>query len=627
MSKKKITIIAIIAVVLNLAALLFIFIYLDRKQAQEIAAAQTTQEVADSAKTTQAPAKGGVVSKLIQDIKKREKDAKAKLEARKKLLLRNDTLKARSMPAHQAHALQHELKKSPLLKGAEKEWDKVQDIVHSASTKLRGKYDLDPQMHVFGWHPYWMGTAYKSYNYSLLSTIAYFSYELDPATGEYISIHDWMTTSLVDSATSHYCNILLTVSCFGQSNLSQFLNDTLAQHTFAATILPLLTQRNASGINIDFEGIASDDRDAFTAFVARTRELFIAEDPSLMITMAIPAVDWHRAYDLAALEPYVDHFVIMGYDYYSTASETAGPVSPLRSGEKWWQYNIERSVNAYLEQVTASKLLLGLPYYGTEWVTESAATPSRKKHFSGHRPYRELKHKLRKLESILLDSTSVTAYYTGYDASSKQYRQTWFDNAATLEYKIQWAKDKKLGGIGIWALGYDNGHTELWEMLRDNLRKGAAKNSSSIVIKNIPKSHVTPADTVDTLAIASAKDFRDLISKEQRSEEYGLVLADGRYFVLKDPLIPVLAVLIAFFFILLLQILLDSTPWKDRYLARLIIYAVISLLILIVLALLALGWLLKDVNGYVMMFAGLLAGFLLARLASRFIQKREERLP
>src|SRR5436305_14209420 len=50
---------------------------------------------------------------------------------------------------------------------------------------------------VLGWNPYWVGTAYTSYNYFLLSTVAYFSYEVDTATGSYTDIHFWRTTNLV----------------------------------------------------------------------------------------------------------------------------------------------------------------------------------------------------------------------------------------------------------------------------------------------------------------------------------------------------------------------------------------------------------------------------------------------
>ena len=36
---------------------------------------------------------------------------------------------------------------------------------------------------VFGWHPYWSNGLEANYDWSLISDLSYFSYEVDPATG------------------------------------------------------------------------------------------------------------------------------------------------------------------------------------------------------------------------------------------------------------------------------------------------------------------------------------------------------------------------------------------------------------------------------------------------------------
>jgi hypothetical protein len=36
---------------------------------------------------------------------------------------------------------------------------------------------------VFGYHPYWTGTKWTAYRWDLLSDLCYFSYEVDPLTG------------------------------------------------------------------------------------------------------------------------------------------------------------------------------------------------------------------------------------------------------------------------------------------------------------------------------------------------------------------------------------------------------------------------------------------------------------
>ena len=52
---------------------------------------------------------------------------------------------------------------------------------------------------VHGWHPYWMGTSYLDYDWSLTSTVAFFSLELD-ANGSIVNDHAWPWTGLVSAA-------------------------------------------------------------------------------------------------------------------------------------------------------------------------------------------------------------------------------------------------------------------------------------------------------------------------------------------------------------------------------------------------------------------------------------------
>ena len=60
-------------------------------------------------------------------------------------------------------------------------WDSLHGITHQ--TNVRADVKQSEEYKVFGWHPHYMGTAYKSYNFQLLWGISYFSYEVNPATG------------------------------------------------------------------------------------------------------------------------------------------------------------------------------------------------------------------------------------------------------------------------------------------------------------------------------------------------------------------------------------------------------------------------------------------------------------
>src|SRR5437016_7099437 len=108
---------------------------------------------------------------------------------------------------------------------------------------------------VFGWNPYWVGTAYTSYNYSLLSTVAYFSYEVDTATGSYTDIHFWRTTNLVPLAHSNGVKVVLTVTNFGSAQNTKILSNSVKRQRLIDSIKSLVLFRGADGGNIDFESV------------------------------------------------------------------------------------------------------------------------------------------------------------------------------------------------------------------------------------------------------------------------------------------------------------------------------------------------------------------------------------
>ena len=353
---------------------------------------------------------------------------------------------------------------------SEEAWQRAFLITNNNAYKE--ELQLDSSYRVFGWHPYWMGNAYQSYNFSLLSVIAYFSYELNPYTGSYKSIHDWKSSAIVDSAHKHGCKVVLSVTNFGKAENATFLSNVNAQKTFINTLITLLREKNADGVNIDFEAIPVSSRNALTNFIIDLSSSLRTAGKGYLITIALPAVDFEHVYEIKQLVKYVDLFVVMGYDFYGSNSSLAGPVAPLASGTTWWPFNLERSIDEYLVSgILPKKLLLGLPYYGAEWQTSDLKFPSKAERFIGYSMYRNI-IKEHGLQGCCLDDVSGSKYYV-YRDNQNHYRQIWYEDKTSLGIKYDWVKEKKIGGIGIWALGYDNGYTELWKLLAD---KFAVKN-------------------------------------------------------------------------------------------------------------------------------------------------------
>ena len=346
----------------------------------------------------------------------------------------------------------------------EEGWQRSLLLTHTNVYKREHK--LDSTKSVFGWHPYWMGTAYYSYNFSLLSAVAYTSYEVNPTTGYYTSIHDWRTTKLVDSAHAHQCKVLLSVTNFGSKNNTQFLSNLNAQQTFINTLITLLRERNADGVNIDFEDIPRSAKINLTNFIIDLSSSMHAAKKEYLITIALPAIDFEYVYDVKQLNKFVDLFIIMGYEFYGQNSPIAGPIAPLSSGKTWWPYNLEKAVDEYIVSgVVPSKLLLGLPYYGAEWQTKDLKFPSKVEKFIGYPMYRTIKKEHGDL--VCCEEDDSKSRFHVYRDDNNHYRQVWYEDEKSLAKKYDWVIAKKIGGIGIWALGYDNGYTELWKLLAE----------------------------------------------------------------------------------------------------------------------------------------------------------------
>ncbi|MGB0839068.1 MAG: glycosyl hydrolase family 18 protein [Chitinophagales bacterium] len=318
---------------------------------------------------------------------------------------------------------------------------------------------------VYGYHPHWMDKYYKGYDYELLSTFIYFSYELNPYNGKAKTTHRWKTHPSIDLAKKAGSRVELCVSNFKKHET--FLNNSKSWSTLVNNLIALLKHRDGDGVNIDFEGIPRSQADNFTAFIKYLSNRLKSERPGSSVSVALPAVDWKSVFQMDKLDHYVDAFLIMGYDYHYRGAKNAGPVAPLYDDATWFNYSLTKSIDAYTCKVSNSqKIILAIPYYGYEWRTYDFKVPSKRQRNTLAKPrvYAEIQKKYVNKFTRYWHEPTATPYFI---TKNKGYRQCWYDDKESLSIKYDRVIDMDIGGVGIWALGYDNGYTDLWNLLEE----------------------------------------------------------------------------------------------------------------------------------------------------------------
>lgn len=329
---------------------------------------------------------------------------------------------------------------------------------------------------VLGFVPYWNLKKLSPTALSNVTDLAYFNLHLDK-NGK---IYTHVNRREEDPSYTNYKRILngtidvsgkpltMTFMPIDQDALTAILSSAATRTTAIQTIENVLSEIHATGVNIDFEPLGDTPpslRDSFTSFIQQLRtSLQSATHQLLSISIYPSAMNRPRIWDLKNLAPLTDYFVVMTYDYTMPVTDNAGPNSPLRGSGDLFNNDIVKNIAEITSAVPTEKILLGIPFYGYEWKTidgsKYSATTARGSVASLERIQTMLRDQT--LES-LWDYNTLTPY--GIASVSGQTTQIYYENETSIGLKLEFVKTAHLGGIAIWALGYEGDNPSLWKVI------------------------------------------------------------------------------------------------------------------------------------------------------------------
>jgi hypothetical protein len=312
---------------------------------------------------------------------------------------------------------------------------------------------------IFGFAPYWTLSQSAGFNVSALSTLAYFSVDvnadgsLDHSGAGWDGYESQALADLVSRAHGAGDRVVLTVSDFDQASLNELTSSPTAGLTLSSAIVAAIEAKKLDGVNLDFEGEGSADQSGLTRLVTQVSVAIHTVNPHYQVTMdtyASSAGDPGGFYDIPALAPAVDGFFVMAYQLNLQSS--GSPTSPLTST----MLSDKTTIDQYAAVVPAAKVILGMPYFGIDWPTTNGTLTAQASGPSTDVSYGQI---ASSGHPLYWDDTTDTAW-TSYQVGN-QWHETFFEDPASLYDAAQLARASDLGGLGVWALGMDDNDPSL----------------------------------------------------------------------------------------------------------------------------------------------------------------------
>ena len=259
--------------------------------------------------------------------------------------------------------------------------------------------------------------------------------------------------------------------------LSQYLSNAATRTTIVNTIVDLVVKNNFDGIDLDYEGFAFVDGNTTWSqtaprWVALVKELSVAlHAKNKLLSVSTPYLydpkekqKGYFVYAWADIASSIDRLRIMTYDY-SVAKP--GPMGPLSWTEKTIQYAISI--------MSASKVYVGLPGYGRDWITSvngkcpTSAPPG----LIGGAKAATFKMNYAAAKAAI--DGAIPTYNEQFGEATYNYTQTynglsatgastvctvnrtvWYQNARSFAARMALVGKYRLGGAAMWTLGMED---------------------------------------------------------------------------------------------------------------------------------------------------------------------------
>ena len=312
-----------------------------------------------------------------------------------------------------------------------------------------------------GYYPYWVQDAFPPQDLDLETfTRINHSFAWPDEEGGIESPAGFFDPSIADHIHNNNRKFILALGGWGHTE--GFVSSTSTYElraVFISSIIDKIIAFGYDGVDIDWEYPQTiEQKNNLTYFIEELDSVFYSFDPQLLITMAVPISNWSGQWlDMSALRPHVDFFNAMTYDIHGGWSSHAGHNSPLyQSPPGDADGSVETGINYLVNTrgLPENKINMGIPFWGKKY---NASTINGS--FTGSvidMYYSEILPLIGNGWTYEWDNIAKCPFLVKEDQS----KIITFDDPISIQHKCEFAQSRNLGGVMVWALGYDDMNSE-----------------------------------------------------------------------------------------------------------------------------------------------------------------------
>ena len=345
---------------------------------------------------------------------------------------------------------------------------------------------------VIGYYPQWVQGSFTpdKIDYSVITHVIH-SFAWPDEEGNILHYDNMLSQSVTNTVHDNGAKILLCFGGWGQSwGFSSSTSTPELREIFIDNIISICETYNYDGVDIDWEQpVSITEKNNLTSFIIDLREAFDSLYPDWIISMAIPISNWSgQYYDFNQLKQSVDFFNAMTYDIHGSWTSHAGHNSPLYQsppGDPDGSVNTGINYLVNTRGIESTKVNVGIPFYGKEYNTSGINQA-----FTGDavaRLYNEYHGLINNGWNYIWDSNGQVPYLQ----NTSQNKIITIDDSLSVSIKSGYAISNNLGGLMIWALGYDyiGGEQKLIQSMKYNYLTASVDpnpDTYSISMQNYP---------------------------------------------------------------------------------------------------------------------------------------------